>query len=341
LLGSTSADYACARPNASIVCRCFSLGLGYAKYLNHPVYDRFLVSPGSELSFDLFVRDFRFSCFDRFSCTQDPVSRGAISSVANYGGLDNTLGATAAWDLNQAVFSAGCSHDNWISATAEFDYLNRASELFFDRAAFLPNLTTVVGLEASGSLTGYEPSLLSATGFSAGASAEWKLTTKFQVTPRAGYVSYRFDTGGPAGHTGNPSTCYFGLALEHVVNEYISHALEGGREVRLGVYSDFEELDYVRHEMTWRILKDVGLGTRLFYEHGDYPPFIFHQSGGRFITFSTGETYDRIGAAVSLFGQLMRKLRASVTCRFTGKASNMEFRGYTQNALTLDLTYQF
>jgi hypothetical protein len=93
--------------------------------------------------------------------------------------------------------------------------------------------------------------------------------------------------------------------------------------------------------MTRKILKDVGLGTRLFYEHDAYPPFVFHRSGGRFIKFSTGETYDRIGAAVSLSGQLMRKLRTGVTCRFTGKASNMEFRGYTQNALTLDLTYRF
>jgi len=35
------------------------LGVGYVKYVKHPEYDRLLIQPGSELSLDLFVGDFK------------------------------------------------------------------------------------------------------------------------------------------------------------------------------------------------------------------------------------------------------------------------------------------
>jgi len=319
----------------------FSVGVGYAKYFNHPVYDRFLVTPGSELSFDLFVKDFRFTFFDRFSYTQNPLDNGAISGVANYGGLDNQAGLNALWDLNKAILSVGYAHANWISSTPQFAYLDRASELFFARAAFLPNPTTAVGIEATGSLTEYDQSFLNnSVGFSAGVFAEWKLTPKLQLKPRVGYVNYQFDTEGPIGRAGNPSTYYFSLDIDHRLNESISHSLEGGREVRLGTFSDFEELYFVRHGITWNLIKDVHLSTQWFYEHGTYPPFVFFVATNQPV-FLFGETFDRFGAGLSLSYRLMEKLYISLAYRFTLKDSDQRVRDYQQNALTLGLTYRF
>lgn len=261
--------------------------------------------------------------------------------MANYGGLDNQVGMNAIWDLNKAVLSAGYAHANWISSTAQFEYLNRASDLFFSRAAFLPNPTTAVGIEATGSFTEYAQSFLNnSVGLSAGVFAEWKLTTKVQLKPRVGYVDYQFDTTGPIGSAGNPSTYYYGLDIDHRLNEFISHSLDAGREVRLGTFSDFEELDFVRHGITWNVIKEVGLSTHWFYEHGTYPPFVFFSTANQPV-FLFGETFDRFGAGLSLSYRLMEKLYTSLAYRFTLKDSDQSVRDYRQNALTIGLTYRF
>ena len=50
------------------------LGIGYAFYLNHSEFNNnaILISPGSQLSFDIFVGDFRINLHDRFSLSDDP-----------------------------------------------------------------------------------------------------------------------------------------------------------------------------------------------------------------------------------------------------------------------------
>src|SRR5690349_2125567 len=51
------------------------LGIGYAFYLEHSEFNNnaILISPGSQLSFDIFVQDFRINLHDRFSLSDDPV----------------------------------------------------------------------------------------------------------------------------------------------------------------------------------------------------------------------------------------------------------------------------
>jgi hypothetical protein len=319
----------------------FSAGVGYSKYFNNPKYDQLVVSPGSELSFDLFVKDFRFTVFDRFSYTQNPIDVGSLSGVANYGALENTAGANVAWDLYKVILSAGYGHLNWRSATAQFEYLNRAAELFNSRAAFSLHPALVAGLEGTGSLTTYDTTLLhDSAGYSAGVFAEWKITEKLLVQSHAGYVGYNFDKGGPVSAAENPSTYYFAVNIEHILNEHISHSLAGGREIRLGVYSDFEDIYSLRHNVAWRIIRGVDLGTQLFYEHGTYPSSLFSAPGLAGVVLP-GETFDRFGATISLSHQLMKKLNASVAYRFTLKASDASLRDYAQNALTVSLTYRF
>jgi hypothetical protein len=91
----------------------FSVGVGYDKYLNESRYDRFRIAPGSELSFDLFIKDLRLTFFDRFSYTQDPLATGSISGTARYGGLENVGGLNATLDLNKVVLLAGYGRSLW------------------------------------------------------------------------------------------------------------------------------------------------------------------------------------------------------------------------------------
>ena len=52
------------------------LGIGYAFYMDHSEYNTngLLLSPGSQVAFDIFVGDFRINIHDRFSLEQDPVA---------------------------------------------------------------------------------------------------------------------------------------------------------------------------------------------------------------------------------------------------------------------------
>src|SRR5262249_50636114 len=63
-----------------------SLQAGYAKYVEHPEYDHLLLEPGSALSFDVFVEDWRFNIHDQLSYVEDPGLQPAVSNVAEFGG---------------------------------------------------------------------------------------------------------------------------------------------------------------------------------------------------------------------------------------------------------------
>ncbi len=318
-----------------------NVGLGYAAYVTYPLYDYLFVTPDSELSFDLFVGDFKFTFYDRFSYTENPSLNGAVSGVADFGGLNNVAGLNAAWDLNKVILSAGYGHDDYLSSNSQFDYMNRASELFFARAGFLVNRTTLAGVEATGSLNTYDLSFLNnSVGYSAGVFLTWILSPNLQIRPRAGYVNYTFATEGAIGRAGNPSTYYFNLAVDHTVNRFMSQSLGAGREVDLGTFSDFSELLFVRWNTTWKIIKDVSLGTQLFYEHGNYPPIVLLLAPGQ-PTYLFGDRYDRFGGVFSLGYQLTRKLATTLAYQYTLKDSQTAFWSYRQNMLTLGLNYRF
>ncbi|MGI8431580.1 MAG: hypothetical protein ACR2MW_04715, partial [Chthoniobacterales bacterium] len=127
------------------------IGLGYAFYLDHPNANTngVLLQPGSQLSFDIFIQDFRINLHDRFSLQQDPVGQLQLSNVVDYGRFENTAGISVLWDLNKAVLTFGYDHYNYISTTSTFDYLNRNAEELTFSSYFAFTSTTGGGIESS------------------------------------------------------------------------------------------------------------------------------------------------------------------------------------------------
>ena len=318
-----------------------SLGVGYRDYVVHSQYDVLLLTPGSEVSFDLFVKDFRFTFYDRFAYTQNTREEGAISGVANYDYFDNTAGLKAAWDLDKVILTAGYGHENWLSGTSTFDYLTRSAELFVSRAAFSLNRVTSAGLEATATVTTYEENVLNDNvGYSVGPFVDWKLTREFAVTARGGCVAYSF-WGGVAEPPAKPSPYYFDVTLTHTSTKFFAHSLAAGHEIRQGVYSDLEELTFVRYQGNWRASKKLRVNPELFFEQGTYPFFVSTVTGGSRPSFTQGEHYDRYGAALSVSYPLKKKLDAQAAYRFTRKESDVLSREYNQNSLSLAATYHF
>src|SRR5438045_7002728 len=163
----------------------FDIGIGHAFYVDHSNYDTnsILISPGSQLAFDIFVGDFRINLHDRFSLQQDPIAEIALSNVADYGRFENTAGVSVLWDLNQAVVTLGYDHYNFVSTNSVFDYLDRNAEIVSGTIAFTPSSTMTVGLEGSFVDPYYDQNLLNdSRRYSAGGFIETTITSYLQLS---------------------------------------------------------------------------------------------------------------------------------------------------------------
>jgi hypothetical protein len=324
------------------------IGTGYAFYLDHSNYNTngILISPGSQLAFDIFVGDFRINIHDRFSLEQDPVAEVALSNVADYGRFQNTAGVSVLWDLNQAVVTLGYDHYTFISTTSVFDYLDRNAEILSGSIGFTPTSTMTVGVEGSFVDTYYDQNILNdSRTYSVGAFLETQITSYLKLRVAGGYQKIDFDSGGLVNDPHDLNDYYANALLSHRVNSVLTQNLSIGHETQLGVNSNYVKLNYARHTTTWNLFYHTLLSTELFYEDAD-------DSGGSGILFTpipgvpninpfVAEHIHRYGGAFSLGYQLTQHLTLGFRYQYTQKDSDQPLRDYRQNRVSLDGTYSF
>ena len=325
------------------------LGIGYAFYLDHSNYNTnsLLISPGSQLAFDIFVGDFRINLHDRFSLQQDPISEAQLSNVADYGRFENTAGIAVLWDLNQAVVTLGYDHYNFIAINEDFEYLDRNADIFSGSIGFTPTATMTVGVEGSAINTYYDQNILNdSLAYSAGLFLETQLTSNLRVRIAAGYQWIDFDDNGLVRDTQDVDDYYANLVLSHRVNSVFTHNLSIGHENSLGVNSNFVTLNYIRHTGTWNIFYHTLLTTELFYEDaadsgglGGVP--LFPGAGLPLFNPFAAENFHRYGGAISLGYQLTPHVTLGFRYQYTQKDSDLPLRDYRQNRVALDGTYSF
>lgn len=308
------------------------LGIGYAFYLEHSEFDNnaILIAPGSQLSFDIFIQDFRINVHDRFSLSDDPVDEIQLSNVVNYGRFENTVGVTVLWDLNKAVLTFGYDHYTYISTTDTFSYLDRNADILSFSAYFALTSTTGGGIEASAVFDYYNQDFLNdSSTFSIGPFIETQITNYLRLRASVGYQFVNFDQGGGIGDFNDSSDWYGNILISHRINAYITQTIAAGHESTLGVDSNFITLNYIRHTATWAIINRVLLATELFYEDGDDSGGIFH------------EHIQRYGGAATLGYQLTPHVTLGLRYQYTQKESDLPLRDYKQNRISLDGTYSF
>jgi len=324
------------------------IGVGHAFYLDHSNYDTnsVLISPGSQLAFDIFVGDFRINLHDRFSLEQDPVAEVALSNVADYGRFQNTAGISVLWDLNQAVVTLGYDHYTFISTTTAFDYLDRNADIVSGTIGFTPSSNLTVGLEGSFVNTYYDQNILNdSRTYSGGAFVEMQLTSYLKLRVAGGYQAIDFDNTGLVNDAHDLNDYYANALLSHRVNSVLTHNLSVGHETQLGVNSNYVKLNYARHTSTWNIFYHTLFSTELFYEDAD-------DSGGSGILFRpipgvpninpfVAEHIHRYGGALSLGYQLTPHVTLGFRYQYTQKYSDQPLRDYRQNRVAIDGTYSF
>jgi hypothetical protein len=308
------------------------LGLSYAMYVDHSNYDTrgVLIAPNSQLAFDIFVGDFRINIHDRMSEQQDPVQEGALSNVANYGRFENTAGVSVLWDLNQVLLTVGYDHYTFISTTSAFDYLNRNAEELSGSGTYVINPTMRVGVEGTAVFNYYNQHVLNdSTTYTVGGFGETEITNNIKLRIAGGYQAINFDRGGSVGDTSDLSDYYVNLLATHRINAVISQTISAGHESQIGVNSNYITLNFVRHTVSWNILRNTLLSTEFFFEDAE-------ESGG-FI----GEHFQRLGGAATAGYQLTPHITLGLRYQHTTKDSDVALRDYNQNRVSLDGTYSF
>jgi hypothetical protein len=318
-----------------------TVGVGYDKYFQHDNWSGWVLQSGSELSFDMYIKDFWINLHDRFSYTEDPAQQAALANTTSqYTTINNTAGLLTTWDLEDVVLNLGYDHENVWYPTQQYEYQNRATELILGRAGLRVHPRVTTGVEGTVALTSYEQMVLNDnTGYSAGVYADWQPGPYFRVQPRAGYTIYQFQPTSQAGfqrpgqpiRTSDVNAWYAGLNVTHQITDAVSYSLDAGHETQLGIQADMIEDSYVRANANWNIVKNLTLTTSLFYEHGD-------QGQGN-VTGNLTETFDWYGGSLGLRHDLTKRLVLSLNYRLTLRSSDSPNRDYTQNLVGLLLTY--
>ena len=323
------------------------LGIGYSFYLDHSSdnTDFLLVAPKSQLAFDIFIGDFRINLHDKMQLQQDPVQEGALSNVVDYGRFENTAGLSILWDLNKLLLQVGYDHYNFVATNSDFDYLNRNAEMVGGSAAFIVNPTVTVGAEGNAVFTRFDNQnggvgvLNDNQDYSVGGFVEMSLTNNLKIRAAGGYQWIDFDQKfvtfffGPFAinfpdHK-NLEDYYVNGLISHRINAQISQTLSAGHENQLGVNSNYITLNYIRHAVSWNILRNTLITTEFFFEDAD-------ESGG-----VINEHFQRIGGAVTLGYQLTPHITLGVRYQGTSKDSDVFLRDYNQNRVSVDGTYSF
>lgn len=316
------------------------VSVGYAKYINHPENDRVTLAPGSlsDISYDFSISSFRLNLHDRFAYTQDPLAygTGAVSGQADLGRIRNSAGMSAMLPVKDGSVSAGYDHVNYLFLTPGFENSDYSSEIVFARYTYQWNPTLQVGVEVSGGMTDYSQAFRSDNrNYTVGPHMDWMINSAFRLEARTGLSGYDLINVGGLGDVSAPLSFYASLELSHRVNQRITQTLSLGQDTSqgVGISSNFLETMYARHSATFNVFNHVSFSTQLFVEHSS------DSSEGTGVFLS--ESYTRYGGGFTLGYQLMERLAASLSYLHTEKTSNIGIFDFSQNSVTLGMSYHF
>lgn len=307
-----------------------SVGAGYSAYARNSDLDRFFITPGSELSFDLYVGDCWINVHDRISITENSYQDPTVVGVGNYSQLQNDVGVTATWDLNELVLQAGYDHVNYALLSGASGDSDGSSEVFNLSAGcnFEPGLQA--GLEVGGGILSYsgtQATFTRAYDWNVGPFLELQLTEKLRLRADAGYTVYSPEAVPSQPDPGDFTAVYGQVSLVHQISERVDYTLSGGRTINFAFFGGTIDLFSVQVQTNWKVIRGFDLSAFFQYDHGAQ-------------VFTGQEDFDRYGPGVGLGHRFNAKLSSSLRYQFYQRQSDLAGGDYSVNSLTLNLTYQ-
>jgi hypothetical protein len=328
--------------------------LGYTRYLIHPQFssDNILVAPNSELSFDVFVGDFKFNFHDAFSYEQDPVNEGDFSNVVTFDRFDNDAGVAVIWDLNQLILTLSYDHITFISTGLQDSSgaqlpdpgaLDFSADQVAASAEFHVTSTLSGGVEAAVSSRSYDDFNGDYTQLSAGPFARVQITQYLRAQASIGWQTIHSPDNSaqpgqllpanvftPGSTAGTDNSYYADLTLDHQVNKYFIHHLSFGHELQLGLLGDQSEVTYANYTASWKVNTFLNIAFTLGFQDVD--------ENGALVEISN---YDMFNAGVQASFPIARNVSGALIYQFNDKMADDDTQSYEQNEVGLNLTYHF
>ncbi len=315
-----------------------ALGGGYSAYVNDSQLDRAFITPGSQLSFDLYVGDFWINLHDRFSIAEDTYQDPSVAGSGNYSQLQNALGVTTSWDLNKWIVRFGYDHENFNSLTFGGGQNSGGlpsgySEVFSTSAGYTLKPGMLLGVELGETLLNYTTTSTNspyrnANQWNVGGFYDTPVSDYIHFIAHAGYSVYSPESSGTTTNSGDFTGMYGQLDIRHRVNQYVDYSLSGGRTISVTFTGGTIDRYFALWQANWQIVRDVTLSTSFSYEHGSQ-------------VIAGGETYDQYGPGITLSRPITAKLSCGLGYQLYWRDSNQSGRNYTVNVVSMNLNYKF
>lgn len=318
----------------------FNIATKYRKYMKNSQFDsdkNFLyIASGSQLRFNVYIKDFTISFFDKFSYDIDPSDARAVEggNIENdpsiFERFNNNMGMSVTWNMNDVIWDVGLSRKDLIPKGDEFKSLRRTTNILSSKATIfpLPNVTT--GLMGSYSVTTYEVNDQNgSTGIMIGPFVEWQMTHFTNINAKVQLTHTDFDSDGTNGDSSNVKGITGRFAIDNELNPVYRHTLALSHQEALGFVSNSISIQKVEYDATYQMLSEFSVQFGGYWELGK-------ESGG-----IEPEKYDRFGANFGFGLDLSKKLSSSVSLRHTRKNSNISSRTYDQNSIVFSFAYDF
>lgn len=309
-----------------------SLGIGYSAYLKEQDLDQVYINPGSGLSFDIYIGDFKINLHDRINITENAYQNTGTGGNQNLVSLQNTAGASGSWDLNEAVVMFGYDHASYISLSQGQQQPDSASDNLFANAGFRVRPELLIGLEAGGALINYDQSNSQTTPnakqWNTGAFASAQISDYMSVRLDAGYTRYLPDTMSSNSLASDASGFYFQFSLSHRVNQFLNYSMSAGRSTDLQSYGQPQTYYFARFQPNWNILNKYSISTPFSWQEGTQ-------------VYNSAADYDQYSLGLNVSRSLTQKLSGGLSYQFVKETSSQSTLNYTVNIVSLNFSYQF
>jgi hypothetical protein len=309
----------------------FSLDTGYSAYMQYQDLSRFYINSGN-LFFDISIGDLTINLHDQISITENAYENPTTGGNGNYSLLQNTVGATASWNLDKWVLQGDYDHVNYASLTSSLQRPDGTSDNLLLSAGARFRSKIVAGVEAGGSLINYDQSASSvspdATQWNAGVYCNAPISDYINARLDLGYTAYSPDATASLTNSSSTSGFYFQFLISHQVNQFINYSLAAGRSMDLAFYGQPYEYYFVRLQPNWNLFNKYQLSTPFWWRQGTE---IYNKS----------VNFDQFGAGINLSRSLTKKLSGAISYQFVQETSNQSGFNYSVNIMGLNLSYQF
>ncbi len=325
------------------------LGLGYNYYLNDPDLggQYLLISPATELMFNIFIQDFIITIYERPSITENPTDDPTINDVVNYTFFNNVAGIDVIWDLNDLQFGFGYANQIRYSLNDDYNNQDTVSNQIYANASAMVQPFLRVGVEGSvyntyyfderpfrtgggnGTVTENTSNLNNSVGGSAGLFAMGNISRFTSWSAGVGWQITQFNESNNPLNTGNASNPYFYFGVANELNRFYTHSLSASFESEPSYESNFVQAFNVGYSFNWILIRNWSLGGGAFYQNGTESPG------------PESEDFNRVGANVGLGYQVTKNLVASLYYSVITKGSTVLADSYNQQIFGLNLNYNF